>query len=253
MTSSCEYGGGDSQPHQPFDRYDGDDFTDDAFSDGYSDRAAITADEGDEQDDIPEDLTDPVEQIVDEPFTIVEIGSGGSPVLMDIDAPDVRRLFQEGGSYTAVDPLPWSLRTAAGAAERYIDGHANPDVQIETNFTQASIAPDTPLPEGLMPGIAHRVVIGNVLTHYRVEQRPEICEAIARTAAELLRRNGEVVVVGTLSPSVFPAARVTSLMESVGLEHVGSDDVSLHYPREFREDIPDDVYAERYRLRMQET
>jgi hypothetical protein len=187
----------------------------------------------------------------EQPFTIVEFGPGGSPVLRDIDAPDVRKLYQEGGKYIAVDPVPWSLRTTALVADHHIDEHAYSDVEIDAEFYEARIVPDAPLPKGLSPGTANRVVIGNVFTHKPVAEKPEQCQAIASAAAELLAPDGEVVAIGTLSPSVFPKDRLTQLMSSVGLEHVGSDDVSLHYPREFRGDIPADVYAERYRRRQE--
>jgi hypothetical protein len=170
---------------------------------------------------------------------------------MDTDAPDTKRLYEQGGRYIGLDANPASQQAGAEVADLYVAVHANPEVEVETTFQEARITPETPLPAGLEPGSAHRVVMNNVLTDPRVEERPEVCQAIANAAAELIRRDGEVVVIGTATPYVFPPERVTQLMGSVGLEHVGSDDVSLHYPQGDRDNLPRGVYAERYRRASQ--
>jgi hypothetical protein len=190
------------------------------------------------------------EQAPSPPFTLVEIGGGMDPILSNTEAPDVKRLYQQGGKYVGLDPDATRLAQGQESSRLYVAAHADPDAEIQTEFIQAGVSPDSPLPESLEPNSADRVVISNVFTDPRVS--PDARLAIAESARELVRQDtGEVVVVGTLAPVVFPAERVTELFESVGFEHVGSDDIAAYYLPGSDPDIEPNtlVYAERYRPR----
>ncbi|HET8670774.1 MAG TPA: hypothetical protein VFM05_09170 [Candidatus Saccharimonadales bacterium] len=202
-------------------------------------------------DDLPpsEDIQASERQETPPPLTIVEIGSGLCPILTSPDAPDIERLFRLGGTYIAIDPSTYALESGASTAADYLNMHAHPGAEIDARFEHAGIVAGQPLPDALTPSSADRVVISNVLTFPRVAEDSKLCRAIANAAMTIVRKDGsgEVLVVGTISPKVFPASRVTELLTSLGFTYVGADEVGLYYPANWRQDISPLAYALRYR------
>jgi len=181
-------------------------------------------------------------------FTIVEIGAGRSPILTNPDTPDVARLYHEGGNYIAIDANADDIQSGAQAAAPYQRTHRKWRAKLHTSFEHGIIEPDEPLPSILTPDSADRVILGNVLTDPRVARTPDLCEALASAAMQLVRKSpiGEVVVIGTLTPRVFPADATRVLMEKAGLEYAGSDRLVGYIPTRCRK-VDSQSYVDRYR------
>lgn len=230
-----------------------DDIDDDKFPEAYSDQPA----EARETDDAnsPEATAIGAEQ-APQPFSVVEIGAGGAPMLISHYAPDIKRLYQEGGKYTAIGPNPATMVRGERDSQLFLQVHTNPEATIETEFVNAALTPEAPLPQEIEPDSADRVIISNVFTLPMVARDPAACQAIAEGTARMVRKDpaGEVVVIGFFSPEEFRAGRVTKLMASVGLEHIGSDDMSQYFPPDQRDMtfMNPACYVERYRPRQQE-
>lgn len=226
------------------------------YSDGSADHVSpneetpITAPADWNAEDNPPEASDvpPLTEESEPPFTIVEIGSGGSPILTSPAAPDIAKLYEHGGKYVGVDANVTNLSRGAETTDFYREAYLSPDTELDISFVHASIETDQPLPDTLEADMADRVIISNVLTDPRVARHPDTRQAIAHTAFSLVRKEppGEVVMVGTITPRIFSAEAVEALLTAAGLEYVSSDDVGAYVPEQYKKDR-ELMYVDRYR------